>query len=192
MKWKTKIPAEKHSYVGTRTYTSWYNMKSRCNNPNYKNSIYWKGKGVTYPERWESFVNFLEDMGERPEETSLDRIDNSKGYSKNNCRWATRKQQMNNMRSNRVIEYNGESMNLNQWADRLGVKREVIRDRIDRYGWSIERAMNEPVTPNKKTTITIDGVSDNLTSWCRRLGVSRTHTERKIKRGMTPKEALGL
>ena len=141
MKWKTKTNREKHNYVNTPTYRSWYNMKSRCNNPNYKNSHLWLGKGITYPVEWESFLNFLADMGERPFGTSLDRIDNSKNYSKENCRWATRIEQQNNTSSNRFIEYNGQRFTLSQWAKKLNMKRETLRDRIDKYNWSIEDAL---------------------------------------------------
>lgn len=74
-------------------------MKQRCNNPNcdaYKN---YGGRGITYPESWEKFKGFLEDMGIRPEGMTLDRIDNEKNYSKENCRWATDEQQSQNRRT---------------------------------------------------------------------------------------------
>lgn len=116
-------------------------MKSRCNNPNYTNFSKWGGKGISYEEKWSTFLGFLEDMGERPEGTSIDRIDNEKGYYKENCRWATKKEQMNNMSSNRIIEFNGVVKNLQTWADELNLDRKTISTRIDRYGWSIEKAL---------------------------------------------------
>lgn len=83
------------------TYVSWYNMISRCSNPNYTNFEYWGGKGIKVCERWLIFENFLEDMGERILNTSLDRIDGDKDYYKENCRWATRLEQNQNRQYNR-------------------------------------------------------------------------------------------
>ncbi len=86
----------------TATYHSWYNMISRCKNPNYTNFKYWGGKGIDVCNEWLIFSNFLKDMGIRPKGKTLDRADGNKGYYKNNCRWATRQEQ----NENRVHKYN--------------------------------------------------------------------------------------
>lgn len=81
-----------------REYHSWNSMKNRCNNPNLKEYKNYGGRGITYDERWNDFNEFYKDMGERPEGTTLDRIDVDKNYCKENCRWATREQQQRNRR----------------------------------------------------------------------------------------------
>ena len=80
------------------TYNSWRSMKARCTNSKRHNSAQYLGKGIVVCDRWLEFVNFLEDMGERPEGMSLDRIDNNDNYHINNCRWATQQQQSDNRR----------------------------------------------------------------------------------------------
>lgn len=78
------------------TYRSWAAMKRRCDNYAADNYEFYGGRGITYEPRWEHFTFFLEDMGERPNGTTLDRIEGSKDYCKGNCRWATKKQQIIN------------------------------------------------------------------------------------------------
>ena len=72
-----------------RAYTSWQAMKTRCNNPNHNRYEFYGGKGISYCSRWDVFSNFVEDLGERPEGFSLDRIDGEGDYTPDNCRWAS-------------------------------------------------------------------------------------------------------
>lgn len=80
-------------------------------------------------------------MGEKPPGMTIDRINNNKSYSKQNCRWASRKEQANNRRTNTFLNYNGESKTRQQWAEFKGLSKGCLADRIKR-GWSIERALN--------------------------------------------------
>lgn len=90
----------KHGLRYTPEYTIWLNMKQRCSNPNKWDYPYYGGRGLTVCDRWlESVVNFVEDMGRRPSKNhQLDRIDNDKGYSLDNCRWVEKEPQMRNTR----------------------------------------------------------------------------------------------
>lgn len=93
---------KKHGHVGnnhpTRTYLTWENMKQRCLNPKYTHYSSYGGRGIRICKRWYRFTNFLEDMGIRPKNKTLDRINNNGDYKPSNCRWATKLQQMNNTR----------------------------------------------------------------------------------------------
>ena len=80
----------------TPTYRSWESMRQRCNNKNATMYHRYGGRGISVCPRWNSFANFLEDMGERPSGATLDRVDNDAGYRKENCKWSTRKEQADN------------------------------------------------------------------------------------------------
>jgi hypothetical protein len=87
-------PQEKHGHRHGRTYKTWQMMKQRCTNPNHKSYYRYGGRGITICSKWiDSFCAFLEDMGERPPNTSISRIDGDKGYSPDNCEWQTSSQQ---------------------------------------------------------------------------------------------------
>lgn len=113
---------------------AWYKMIKRCTDPedpDYKN---YGARGITVCDRWMIFSNFLEDMGERPRNTSLDRIDNNKGYYKENCHWATREQQAMNRRVTIWIDYMGEKRNVKEVSAMIGVKTCQIYERIKNHG----------------------------------------------------------
>lgn len=133
----------KHGKVNDSVYRTWHMMLQRCINP--KNSCFhsYGGRGITVCDEWRDFTKFFADMGDRPQGTTLDRIDNSKGYSKENCRWATKIQQGNNRRTNRIISLNGITKTLAEWARFTGLTTYAIRARIN-SGWTIERSLTTP------------------------------------------------
>lgn len=96
-------PAIKHGYAGSAIYVAWVSMKQRCFNSNHPGYKDYGGRGVTVCDRWadDGFINFLKDMGNRPDGLTLDRIDNDGNYEPSNCRWATQEQQNINKRPSR-------------------------------------------------------------------------------------------
>jgi hypothetical protein len=125
------------------TYSVWESMKKRCLNPKSSNFDRYGAKGVTICEDWMDFRNFLEDMGERPTGMTLDRIDNSKGYYKENCRWADLITQSNNRSNNRRFEYLGKTMTIAEWAKEFGLSHKIVHQRIYRDGMNIEQALTK-------------------------------------------------
>jgi hypothetical protein len=123
----------KHGKTGTAIHRLWLSMLNRCRD---LSNLNYGGRGITVCERWHSFTNFYADMGDRPSaEMSIERIDNDAGYSPKNCRWATRKEQGANRRTNRYVALNGERVIQLEAAKRLGLARCTISARI-RKGWS--------------------------------------------------------
>ncbi|MGY8988455.1 MAG: hypothetical protein ACKVG7_07840, partial [Flavobacteriales bacterium] len=116
------------------------------------------GRGISVCDRWrDSFENFLADMGERPSnEHSIDRKDNDGNYEPDNCRWATKKEQGRNRRSNRILTFNNKTQTLIEWSEELGISSAVIRQRIKASGWSIEEALTTPARQYKKRSSKID------------------------------------
>ena len=134
-----------HGMSQTLTYRVWISMRQRCNNPKAQSYEDYGGRGIKVCTRWnESFSNFLEDMGPKPENRSLDRMNNSGNYEKDNCRWATMKEQLNNTRFNRIVEIGGRKQTLARWTDEMKISRSTVQDRLKR-GWDIERAIITPV-----------------------------------------------
>ncbi|MFC4727114.1 hypothetical protein [Coralloluteibacterium thermophilus] len=137
------IHGHKRRRKQTPTYTSWNAMLARCQRPSCPSYQWYGGAGVRVCDRWQVFANFLADMGERPEGTTLDRIDNSRGYEPGNCRWSTPRQQSQNRSCVRPISFRGKSMTLREWAEKAGIKRSTLAQRIYVYRWPIEKALKE-------------------------------------------------
>lgn len=123
----------RHGHISSE-YRTWSSLKNRCNNPNDPAWLRYGGRGIRVSEVWNnSFEQFLSDMGKRPSSVySLDRIDNDGNYSAENCRWATREQQMNNTRQNIILTAFGGSATKSQWARLLGVSSVCLIHRLEK------------------------------------------------------------
>lgn len=132
---------KKHNATRSPTHVSWERMRSRCNyegDPSYRR---YGGRGIRVCERWEDFSLFMEDMGERPEGASLDRIDPNGDYCPENCRWATSKEQSRNRTDNTRLTICGRSMCVAEWCEQVGAASDpTIRQRLKR-GWPHELAV---------------------------------------------------
>lgn len=146
-----------HGQSGTPMFEVWRGAVRRCTDPNGSKYPDYGGRGITVCARWmesngRGLLNFISDMGQRPEGMTLDRIDADGPYSPENCRWATQEQQQNNRRNNRRITYRDVTLTVAQWAKALGIKDAALRGRIVRLGWPVERALTEGVDPSRLTT----------------------------------------
>lgn len=129
-----------HGLTGTPEYEAWINMRQRCTNPKRPEFRNYGARGISVCERWESFENFLDDMGTRPMGLSIERINNDGNYEPSNCKWATKVEQCRNMRRSRIFPHNGESKTLTEWSKVLGINYDRLRGRL-RLGWTFERAI---------------------------------------------------
>jgi len=125
-------PNKTHGMTSSHAYKIWEGMRRRCSNPNDDSYIHYGGRGISID--WNSFEEFYRDMGDPPIGKSIDRIDNNGNYSKNNCRWATQKEQNVNRRNNVVVTL---SKTISEWADLLGVSPKAMYVR-HKMGWSPE------------------------------------------------------
>jgi hypothetical protein len=129
----------------TFAYRSWVNMLQRCDDQRHKSFKDYGARGITICERWRVFGNFLADMGERPAPgMTLERRDNDKGYSPDNCEWADKQRQSANRRSCIYLDINGERKTISEWARHFGVNKGALFSRIY-MGWAPERAVSTPI-----------------------------------------------
>lgn len=130
-----------HGLSHTREYNIWQMMLKRCFDPTSPVYPRYGGRGITVCDRWRySFRNFYEDMGPANGRT-LERIDNDDIYRPGNCRWATYKEQARNKSNNRYLTFEGRTMLITDWAAETGIKIATLVTRLNRNGWTVERAL---------------------------------------------------
>lgn len=122
-------------------YHVWRAMRDRCKNPNNRQWNDYGGRGIKICERWDDFKTFVSDMGERPPNHSLDRVDNDGDYTPENCRWASRKTQQRNRRNAVFVEVEGRRYRAVELAERAGIKTDTIIERAKR-GLPLEKVLS--------------------------------------------------
>jgi len=183
----------KHGMYKTKTFLTWKGMSARCNSnvpQAYKN---YKGKGIKVCDRWLEFKNFYEDMGEKPEGLTIERINSNKNYEKSNCKWGTMGEQARNRDGNRYIEFNGKNQTIMDWANDLGVSWNCIKSRIDIYHWPVEKALTQPKCSRHRPPriIEYNNRSMCLEEWAREIEISaHTIARRLYKMGWSIEKTL--
>lgn len=125
-------------------YAVWSRMRSRCLYVGDPHFVNYGGRGITICPQWigrHGFKTFVADMGDRPQRHTLERIDNSKGYSPGNCRWATRHEQARNKRNNKMLTHDGKTLCLQEWSEVTGIDVGTLGSRLNRLGWSVADAL---------------------------------------------------
>lgn len=148
-----RLNYRKHGMSSSRVFHIWANMLDRCNNPNSPRYQDYGGRGITVCDEWidengsTNFINWALSNG-YSNNLTLDRIDNDKGYSPQNCRWVDNRTQQRNKRTNRLIDYQNETHCLKEWSEILNIKYTTLQTRL-RNGWSVEKAFQTPISKSK-------------------------------------------
>lgn len=141
----------RHGLSYTPEYRAWQTMRLRCTNPENRAWASYGGRGITVCARWlDDPSAFVADMGPKPTPRhEIDRIDNDRGYSPDNCRWTTRSENDRNRRSTTWVMFRGTRRRLIDLCDEYGVPGDTARWRI-RKGWPVEVALETPVRPKAR------------------------------------------
>ena len=139
-----------HGQCFSPTYNSWRAMKDRCLGSNHDSYKYYGGKGIIVCSRWLNFVNFFDDMGERPKGKTLERLDNNSNYSLENCVWANSKQQAYNKSNTIFLTFRDKTMTVANWAIKTGFAYETLRARLKR-GWTTKMTLTLPLRSRPKS-----------------------------------------
>ena len=126
-------------------------MMSRCYRPSNSHFHRYGGRGITVCDEWLNVQNFVKwcEQVNPPEGTTIDRIDNNAGYTPDNCRFVSLKENQNNRSTNVLLEWNGRTQTIAQWSEDLNIPYELIYRRIKVLGWSVERALTQPPRKGK-------------------------------------------
>lgn len=152
--WESRVKQTntKHKDKGNPLYGVWNQIKMRCFDKNATHYMEYGGRGISVCEEWKndylSFRQWAYSSGYEPGLT-IDRIDNDGNYEPDNCRWVDRKAQANNRRSNVMYTYNGETLNVTQWAKRFNIPPKTLFNRLY-TGWDFQTAISAPKNTKRK------------------------------------------
>jgi hypothetical protein len=180
-----------YKYKNTPEYNCWVGIRQRCNNPKASGYKYYGARGIKVCERWDSFGNFLNDMGERPDGTSIDRIDNNGDYEPSNTKWSTPSEQSSNTRRTHFIAHDGEIKTLSQWADSLNISVCTLSLRIK--NWGIEKAVTLPRNTkhsDRFRMIELFGVTKTMNAWSKLCPTRSSIFRARLKNGWPIEQAL--
>lgn len=179
-----------HGLCNSKIYRRWIAMRARCNNPNHSEYFRYGGRGIKVCKEWEeSFMSFYEWATNNGYEEGLtiDRIDNNKGYSPENCRWATVAQQNRNCRRNHLVTYNGETKCIADWVIKTGLSYDTILYRL-KIGIPLDKVFDKD--NRRYRMITCYGKTQTISAWAKEIGITTTTIRQRIRNGKTPEQAL--
>lgn len=184
---------KKHGMTNIPEHNVWSQMLMRCHNTDHHAYELYGGRGILVCEQWQnSFATFIADMGRRPSpKHTLDRIDNNLGYSPENCRWATWREQSQNKRTNQFLTFQGQTLCIAEWERRLGFSSGLIRYRQKR-GFSLENIMTTPPETRPTKAITYDGKTHCAAEWERLVGLKPGTLKYRLKAGWSIEQALTI
>lgn len=186
-----------HRMTGTPEYMAWAHMKSRCCNPKNKSFPEYGARGIEVCSEWvNDFSAFFFDMGPRPSSRhSIDRKDGSKGYSKSNCRWATKEEQAQNRPEFVILlSHKGKTQTIAEWARDLGIHPQTLYRRHS-SGWPVARALGQkPSNKIRTDNVFLDfgGKRQTMAEWTVELGLSRNAVKERLRRGWSVERALSV
>lgn len=166
-------------------------MKLRCYNEDNINYKYYGGKGITICDEWmESFDNFYHWAINNgyANELTIDRIDSNKGYSHDNCRWVTKREQSYNRSMSVKLTLNGRTMYMTEWAEELEIDKKILSWRY-RNGWSDEEILTRP-RDYKESKLTLNGETHSMSEWSRITNINRATISARIRDGWSVEDAL--
>ncbi len=157
-------PQKKHGMSGTREYKCWTALKGRCRNENHCQYNDYGGRGIKISDEWMHFENFYKDMGNCPEGFEIDRIDNNLGYSKENCRWTTKKINARNRRSTKKHKIDTCELVQQELIEKIGWSKDQFRSFFKRYGieWILENFKNGTLPEKTNQPVDKDEVIGKL------------------------------
>lgn len=137
----------KHGMANTRIYNIWQNIKRRCRNKNHPRYKDYGKRGIDICNEWEDFNEFYQwaITNGYQDNLTIERIDNDKGYSPDNCRWITMNEQQFNKRTTHYLTYKGVTKTLTEWAKIKNMRVQTLASRINRFHWSVEKALETPI-----------------------------------------------
>lgn len=173
-------------------WSSYRCMHSRCYNKNNKDYYRYGGRGIIVSKKWHNFDQFVIDMGIRPKNKTLDRINNNKNYNKSNCRWATNTEQQSNKENNIYITHRNKRMTATMWARELKISKATFFTRLN-SGWDIEKIIKTKPDKrmNKRYNLNYLGEKYSLSSLCKKLGVVPKTIKRRVRLGLPLTNSIG-
>lgn len=195
-----------HGMSSSKLYNRFRAMHDRCENTKNKAYVRYGARGISVCDEWsgvDGFVHFMEwAVNSGYDETAsfgictLERIDNSKGYSPDNCKWADMEEQCNNRRSNHLVEYNGEAITVTEFARKHNIPAGAVMRRL-RSGWSLDEIISIPLTKGNNQCLRTNkylfehnGETKSLPEWAKCFGIKKATLRARLKRGWSFEDAL--